>query len=317
MTANTKSHGDIPSNVDFIPYLLLALHNKGGRASTKSATAEVIRLMNIDKEIAERKRPPGVKIVSFRIRWARQMLADTGYLDKDAPRGVWVLTSQAMDRVHELDTNESREQFIKDTEREYQILLGKKGKRAVRDGRIPPTAAMHPRAVASPAHNTQQHESSMAIPLPPESIEEKMTREDLEIVQNMSLRTFKELCIKLLDATHHEDVRFSGGGDTFSGHGYLPDGHHYIKVVFEARWCTGAIERPLVNRLADSMKRMRASNGIFITNAEFSPDAHDAAASHGIKLIDCKKIVGLIHEHDIDGSSRSVKYLNRESFDES
>lgn len=319
MTVNTKSQSDIPSNASFMPYVLLALRNKGGSASVKSATEEVIRLMNIDKEAAERKRLSGANIVHHRVRWARYYLGETGYIDQRTASGTWTLTPWAMNRVSALDTDEGRAQFIKDTMQEYQILLNVKRRGIARDIQIRHKSTMPSMTEASVGQTTQQDESSEMIPYLPESFEENLAREDLKIVQNMSSPTFKELCFKLLDVTNHEDVRFFEERDTFSGYGYLPDEHHYIKVAFEGRWCAdaGTIEQSSVGRLADAMKRMRASNGIFITNSEFAPDAHDVAASHEIKLIDCENVVRLIHEHNIDGSSRSVRYIDRESFGES
>lgn len=132
MAVQTKSQRDIPTNGGFTPYVILALHNQGGSAKAESVRDEIIRLMNIDQATAERKMPSGQTIVNYRIRWARQMLADTGHLDKDAPRGVWALTPQAEGRVSELDTDENRDQFAKEVAREYNAARSTKGEGAGR-----------------------------------------------------------------------------------------------------------------------------------------------------------------------------------------
>lgn len=130
MAIRTQLQAGVPANADFAPYLLLALHNKGGQANAEDVQDEVIRLMKFDKKIVDKDSQSDTKTILYKIHWARQILADTGYIDTET-RGVWALTSQAKKRISELNTDESRDQFVKEAMEKCLIFRKAKEKNAV------------------------------------------------------------------------------------------------------------------------------------------------------------------------------------------
>lgn len=85
-----------------------------------------------------------------------------------------------------------------------------------------------------------------------------------------------------------------------------------VKEVIQVKRHRGSLSRPVLDQLRGSLHRFDAVRGTIITTGRFSKGARAAAFERGaapITLIDGKKLLGLLMEHELGVKKRSVEYF--------
>lgn len=303
----------VPSIRSFAPYVLLALRNKGGSAGKKFVVKEVVDLMKLGESVFEAKTRSGKKIdVERRISLAQRMLVDAGHIDKKTRSGAWTLTSLAQERLPGLSTDEGKEKLVREI------------------SNIPPGNLIEipghkdPEKPRSPARVYTRPDPHEGTPTKIDEVfaqtEAKLMQISMEVVQKMDSYAFEHLCQQLLQKIGYENVKVTrkSRDDGLDGHGHLKTGFSPINTAFQAKLRSkgnAKIGKTLIDQFAGVMRRKRIERGIFITNAEFSSGAYDAAADHGIDLIGGKQLVDMLIKYKIGNKKWCVDYLDKEFFD--
>ncbi|PIQ84365.1 MAG: restriction endonuclease, partial [Candidatus Omnitrophica bacterium CG11_big_fil_rev_8_21_14_0_20_63_9] len=84
-------------------------------------------------------------------------------------------------------------------------------------------------------------------------------------------------------------------------------------VYIQAKQWEGNVGRPEIQKFAGALQGQRARKGIFITTADFSPDAKHYATSIDSKivLINGKELVRLMIQHDLGVTVVGTYYVKK------
>lgn len=282
----------MPGQTYFAPYVLLALHNLGGKVQTKHAIKTTLSFFDVsDKIMGEKSKTRKEPLIHNRIRWARNDLYLAGFIG-DSDYGYWQLTENAKKTI-----SLCRDDFSRfSSEISQKVTLARQQDAAEKK--------------ISSAEKTETIKDDTG--------EEGLSSsaQDLEIIKGMDSFAFERLCAQLFTAVGYEDVENTKktGDGGFDGVGYLPVGLARFKVAFESKqWGAGQkVGKQDMQRFLTAAKTdEKADNAVFITTSDFTKDARAYAALNGIELINGEKLVELLYKHDIG----CVKRLDKGYFD--
>ena len=159
-----------------------------------------------------------------------------------------------------------------------------------------------------------------------EKHQDRLKEELLQKIMDNSSDFFEELIpdvlIKMGYGRSHEDVELTGGSGDGGIDGIIyQDPLRLDAIYFQAkRWDKGNIHRPEIDKFIGALILKGASKGVFITTSRFSEGAKVAAneaAGPKIILIDGKKLVQLMIDHDVGvsfGDSYQLKEVDLDYF---
>ena len=90
-----KEYDKLKSNARFVKWLypvILALRELGGSGQVSEVHDKIIELYNVTEEELAEVNNSGTSVIINDIDWARNYLNYEGFLDKEAPRGIWTLS---------------------------------------------------------------------------------------------------------------------------------------------------------------------------------------------------------------------------------
>ena len=117
----------VPSYRHIYPYLLLVLHQLGGKSKASDVVAKLVERFQLGGKLLEEKVKSGDSLFHHNTNWARLVLKKARYLASDSPYGVWALSQEGREKIPyltEWDTNKDRQ--LLDNFREEVRLAAKK-----------------------------------------------------------------------------------------------------------------------------------------------------------------------------------------------
>ena len=267
----TKFDKRIPSVKNLIGPTFVALNQLGGSGNNVEILEQVIRVLEIDDEVAEilHTGRSNKTEVSYRADWARTALRKLGAIENSA-RSVWSITS-AYSGVLTLTPD--------DVQKAYELL--NKSEKAVED----PTT-------------TEGDDTEL-----PEELRPWRERL-LDILQNMDPYGFERLAQRVLRECGFSQVEVTkkSGDGGIDGTGKLRiNGIFSFNVAFQCKRYKGMVGAPEIRDFRGSLTT-NIEKGVMITTGSFSKAAREEAASPGkqqIDLIDGEEFISKIAQFGI------------------
>ena len=252
--ARTKFDKRIPSVKNLIGPTFIALNQLGGSGNNEEILEQVIRVLEIDDEVAEilHTGSSNKTEISYRADWARTALRKWGAIENSA-RSVWSITS-AYSGVSTLTPD--------DVQKAYEHL--NKSEKAVED----PTT-------------TEGDDTEL-----PEELRPWRERL-LDILQNMDPYGFERLAQRVLRECGFSQVEVTkkSGDGGIDGTGKLRiNGIFSFNVAFQCKRYKGMVGAPEIRDFRGSLTT-NIEKGVMITTGSFSKAAREEAASPGKQQI--------------------------------
>lgn len=154
------------------------------------------------------------------------------------------------------------------------------------------------------------------------AIRTNLVAELVETIQAMSPDSFERLCLDLLEGMGYgkgEVVGKSGDGgiDVIVNQDTLGLEKVYVQAK---RWSTSNVGAPDIQKFSGSLNMQKANKGVFITSAQFTPDARESAlkaSNQNIILIGGGDLAKLMIEHNvgvISSKTYTIKKLDANYF---
>ncbi|HNJ09214.1 restriction endonuclease, partial [Plasticicumulans sp.] len=146
----------------------------------------------------------------------------------------------------------------------------------------------------------------------------------LETLATVSPTFFETVVLDLLHrmgygASRADLQRVGGSGDAGIDGIISLDRLGLEKVYVQAKRWQGSVGRPEVQAFYGALAGQRARRGVFITTSAFTAQATEFARSvEGIVLVDGVRLAGLMIDHEVGVSARTLKVakLDSDYFDE-
>lgn len=176
-------------------------------------------------------------------------------------------------------------------------------------------------AAPSPSQNNQPVASQDAVddntsPDDDQYINQKDVQDQLfDILQNLDDKGFEELCARLLRHLGFESVNVTGrkGDEGIDGEGYLRLNRFVrTKVMFQCKRYTAPVGPGAIRDFRGAIQG-RAERGIFLTTANFTRAAKEAAARENatpIELVEIDDIITLLIEERLGVSETKALKLD-------
>lgn len=305
----------IPSYDQFIEPLLrlLARHPEGVAArQAHEAAADAFGLSDAERQ---QLLPSGAQaIYKNRIGWAHDRLKRAG-LSSSPRRGYWQATPAGID-------------FARDNPAAFSAELIEKlamGHIAVR---LKPLTDATPRAIdgtlpAAPAAAAlESPDDRLGRAL--EELRGAAQAELLELLASVSPSFFETIVLDLLHrmgygASRADLLRVGGSGDGGIDGVISLDRLGLEKVYVQAKRWQDSVGRPSLQAFYGALAGHKAKKGVFITTSSYTPQALDFARSvEGIVLVDGPRLAGLMIDHEVGVSARTLKVpkIDGDYFDE-
>ena len=305
----------VPTYDRFIEPILryLAGHPNGAPArDVHEAAAGMLQVSDDDKQ---ELLPSGSQpIYKNRAGWAHDRLKRAG-LSSSPRRGFWQLTPKGSEYAL-AHAEPLRQLEIEQLARDYmEVLL----RPAVGDG-APNAATLIPGVTATPATVSPDDRLGLAIV----ELRAAVASELLETLATVSPSFFETIVLDLLHrmgygASRADLQRVGGSGDGGIDGVISLDKLGLEKVYVQAKRWQGTVGRPEVQGFYGALAGQRANKGVFITTSGYSQQAIDFAKSvERVVLIDGRRLVELMMDHDVGVSGRTVRIPRFDSdyFDE-
>ena len=305
----------VPTYDRFIEPILryLAGHPDGAPArDVHEAAAGMLQVSDDDKQ---ELLPSGSQpIYKNRAGWAHDRLKRAG-LSSSPRRGFWQLTPKGSEYAL-AHAEPLRQLEIEQLARDYmEVLL----RPAVGDG-APNAATLIPGVTATPATVSPDDRLGLAIV----ELRAAVASELLETLATVSPSFFETIVLDLLHrmgygASRADLQRVGGSGDGGIDGVISLDKLGLEKVYVQAKRWQGTVGRPEVQGFYGALAGQRANKGVFITTSGYSQQAIDFAKSvERVVLIDGRRLVELMMDHDVGVSGRTVRIPRFDSdyFDE-
>jgi restriction system protein len=305
----------VPTYDRFIEPILryLAANNDGASArNVHEAAAVVLALSEADRQ---ELLPSGTQpIYKNRAGWAHDRLKRAG-LSSSPRRGFWQLTEKGREfvRTHGVPlTAQQVEQIASDfmDVRLRPVVIG-----AVNTALQPALEATQVIAVASPDDRLGQAISELR---------NAVAAELLETLASVSPSFFETIVLDLLHrmgygASRVDLQRVGGSGDGGIDGVISLDKLGLEKVYVQAKRWQSTVGRPEVQGFYGALAGQRANKGVFITTSTYTPQAIEFAKSvERVVLVDGRRLVELMMDHEVGVSARTVKIpkIDSDYFDE-
>ena len=267
-----KQHAEF---IQWMPFILDALREVGGSATSREVIDAVARLSKVSDEKRFAKLDSGTLRFPNQVAWGRQYLIWEGLMTSPK-RGLWMLTP--VGHTKHLTYEDARQIFQK-------------------------WVAVH---AARRQANKNSDSTDISKPVAEPIIESATggySEEILSRLQAVSPQSFERFCADLLRHLGMEEVEVTGGtGDKgIDGMGYLRIGPLVTtKVAFQCKRYSGAVSPKEVREFQGAIGS-RAEKGIFFTTGYFTDKAREAARdtmSKPIELIDGERLVELAEQYE-------------------
>ena len=305
----------VPTYDKFIEPLLRFLSARVGGAPAREAHEAAAAALDISDADKQELLPSGAQLIyKNRAGWAHDRLKRAG-LSSSPRRGYWQLTKEgcAFVETHPLPLSAKEiEQLVID----YM------------DVRLRPPATGE--SLASPAlMQTPVLESAVASPDDRlgEAISELRRSVAAELLETLGLVSpsfFETIVLDLLHrmgygANRADLQRVGGSGDGGIDGVISLDKLGLEKVYVQAKRWQGTVGRPDIQGFYGALAGQRANKGVFITTSGYSSQAIEFARSvERIVLVDGPRLAGLMIDHEVGVSARTVKVpkIDSDYFDE-
>lgn len=292
----------VPSYDKFIEPVLryLALHPQGVPArQVYEAAADALGLSDDDRQLllSSGAQP----VYKNRAGWAHDRLKRGG-LSSSPRRGIWQITPQGIRFAAEHPAPLAAEQVQRMAREFIDVRL-----RPMADAPFvePPITPSTPAdAVASPDDRL-----SNAL----DELHAAAKADLLELLARVSPSFFETIVLDLLHrmgygASRADLQRVGGAGDAGIDGIISLDRLGLEKVYVQAKRWQSAIGRPELQAFYGALAGQKAKKGVFITTSGFTAQALDFARSvEGIVLVDGVRLAGLMIDHEVGITSRTVR----------
>ncbi|GAB4353340.1 MAG: adenine/cytosine-specific restriction endonuclease Mrr [Immundisolibacter sp.] len=303
----------VPTYDQFIEPVLryLALHPQGVPArQAHEAAADALGLSDDDRQLLLSS---GVQpVYKNRAGWAHDRLKRAG-LSSSPRRGVWQITPQGIRFAAENPAPLTADQVQRMAREFIDVRL----RPAYGVPTVEPTVALPAPtdAVASPDDRLSQ-----AL----QELREAAETELLELLARVSPSFFETIVLDLLHrmgygASRANLQRVGGTGDAGIDGIISLDRLGLEKVYVQAKRWQNNIGRPELQAFYGALAGQKAKKGVFITTSAFTTQALDFARSvEGIVLVDGVRLAGLMIDHEVGITSRTVRIpkIDSDYFDE-
>lgn len=303
----------VPTYDQFIEPVLryLALHPDGVPArQVYEIAADTLGLGEDDRQLLLPSTP--VPIYRNRAGWAHDRLKRAG-LSSSPRRGVWQVTPDGIRFAAEHPAPLSAEQV-------QRLAM------EFRDVRLRPATG---ETVATPAVAAPVLTDSVASPddrLGQALVElrEAAETELLELLARVSPSFFETIVLDLLHrmgygASRADLQRVGGAGDAGIDGIISLDRLGLEKVYVQAKRWQNSVGRPDLQAFYGALAGQKAQKGVFITTSGFTAQALDFGKSvEGIVLVDGARLAGLMIDHEVGITARTVRIpkIDSDYFDE-
>jgi len=292
----------VPTYDKFIEPVLryLALHPQGVPArQVYEAAADALGLSDDDRQLllSSGAQP----VYKNRAGWAHDRLKRGG-LSSSPRRGIWQITPQGIRFAAEHPAPLAAEQVQRMAREFIDVRL-----RPMADAPFvePPITPSTPAdAVASPDDRL-----SNAL----DELHAAAKADLLELLARVSPSFFETIVLDLLHrmgygASRADLQRVGGAGDAGIDGIISLDRLGLEKVYVQAKRWQSAIGRPELQAFYGALAGQKAKKGVFITTSGFTAQALDFARSvEGIVLVDGVRLAGLMIDHEVGITSRTVR----------
>ena len=303
----------VPTYDQFIEPVLryLARHPDGAPArQVHEAAADALGLGDEDRQIllASGAQP----MYKNRAGWAHDRLKRAGF-SSSPRRGIWQITPAGIRFAADHPAPLAAEQ-IQRMAREFV------------DVRLRPTAdaALVAPAVAPPILPDTLASPDDRLGQALTELREAAETELLELLARVSPSFFETIVLDLLHrmgygANRADLQRVGGAGDAGIDGIISLDRLGLEKVYVQAKRWQNSVGRPELQAFYGALAGQKAKKGVFITTSAFTAQALDFAKSvEGIVLVDGARLAGLMIDHEIGISSRTMRIpkIDSDYFDE-
>jgi len=303
----------VPTYDQFIEPVLryLALHPEGVPArQAHDAAADALGLSGDDRQLllSSGAQP----VYKNRAGWAHDRLKRGG-LSSSPRRGIWQITAQGIRFAADHPAPLTVEQVQRMAREFIDVRL-----RPMADAAFvepPPTPPIPADAVSSPDDRL-----SDAL----DELHAAAKVELLELLAGVSPSFFETIVLDLLHrmgygASRADLQRVGGAGDAGIDGVISLDRLGLEKVYVQAKRWQNSVGRPELQAFYGALAGQKAKKGVFITTSGFTGQARDFATSvEGIVLVDGARLAGLMIDHEVGISSRTVRIpkIDSDYFDE-
>ena len=302
----------VPTYDRFIEPILrfLATHPEGAYAKdAHEAAAEALGLTAADRE---EMLPSGIQAAyKNRAGWAHDRLKRAG-LSGSPRRGYWRLTDAGM------AFNAEHPGPFSDALREEVATANLTVRLRGHDGSVPPT----PPAISPKESSLSSPDDRLGQAL--QELREAAELELLELLAGVSPTFFESIVLDLLHrmgyGTSRQDLQRVGGSGDGGIDGIISlDRLGLEKVYVQAKRWQSSVGRPELQAFYGALAGQKARKGVFITTSSFTAQALEFARSvEGIVLVDGQRLAGLMIDHEVGVTARTVKIpkIDGDYFDE-
>ena len=306
----------VPTYDKFIEPILRFLANHADGANARDVHEAAASTLGVSETDRQEMVPSGVQpIYKNRAGWAHDRLKRAG-LSSSPRRGFWQLTEKGREFVSSHPGQLPAQQIVQIASDFLDVRL-----RAAAVGAAPvalPTmdaAAPVVVAVASPDDRLGQAIGELR---------SSVAAELLDTLAAVSPSFFETIVLDLLHrmgygASRADLQRVGGSGDGGIDGVISLDKLGLEKVYVQAKRWQGTVGRPEVQGFYGALAGQRANKGVFITTSAYTAQALDFAKSvERVVLVDGRRLVELMMDHEVGVSARTVKIpkIDSDYFDE-
>ena len=306
----------VPTYDKFIEPILRFLANHADGANARDVHEAAASALGVSETDRQEMVPSGVQpIYKNRAGWAHDRLKRAG-LSSSPRRGFWQLTEKGREFVSSHPGQLPAQQIVQIASDFLDVRL-----RAAAVGAAPvalPTmdaAAPVVVAVASPDDRLGQAIGELR---------SSVAAELLDTLAAVSPSFFETIVLDLLHrmgygASRADLQRVGGSGDGGIDGVISLDKLGLEKVYVQAKRWQGTVGRPEVQGFYGALAGQRANKGVFITTSAYTAQALDFAKSvERVVLVDGRRLVELMMDHEVGVSARTVKIpkIDSDYFDE-
>jgi restriction system protein len=305
----------VPTYDKFIEPILryLAANNDG--ASARDVHEAAAAALNVSEADRQELLPSGMQpIYKNRAGWAHDRLKRAG-LSSSPRRGFWQITAKGREFVRDHGVPLTAQQVEQIATDFMDVRLRPVAIGAANTALQPALEATQVIAVASPDDRLGQAISELR---------NAVAAELLETLAAISPSFFETIVLDLLHrmgygASRVDIKRVGGAGDGGIDGVISLDKLGLEKVYVQAKRWQSTVGRPEIQGFYGALAGQRANKGVFITTSTYTPQAIEFANSvERIVLIDGRRLVELMMDHEVGVSARTVKIpkIDSDYFDE-
>ncbi len=247
--------------------------------------------LGLTEEDRQQPLPSGAQLIyKNRAAWARDRLKRAG-LSGSPRRGIWKATPEGV-------------RFVSQHPRPFTAELTQQLAMAHLDVKLRPSNGRACEPVASPDDRLGQALLELR---------QAAEAELLELLANVSPGFFETIVLDLLHrmgygANRADLQRVGGPGDGGIDGVISLDRLGLEKVYVQAKRWQAGVGRPELQAFYGALAGQKAKKGVFITTSSYSSQAVEFAKSvEGIVLIDGARLAGLMIDHEVGITSRTVR----------